>query len=101
MDNGPANGVLGSEGEIASRGGGGGERPREFGEGWISNGGPQSLEYSHFLNLLQMYAYIFQVSGIDVLDLPVVCFLVDNIPGFPHRVLRFAAWIMKPNPRAL
>jgi hypothetical protein len=56
---------------------------------------------SLFLTLLQMYAYIFQVSRIDILDLAVVCFLVDNVPGFPHCVLRFAARVMKPNLRAL
>ena len=54
-----------------------------------------------FLNLLQMYAHIFQVSRIDILDLAVVCFLVDNVPGFPHCVLHFAAGVMKPNLRAL
>jgi hypothetical protein len=54
-----------------------------------------------FLNLLQMYAYVFQGSRIDILDLAVVCFLVDNVPGFPHCVLRFAARVMKPNLCAL
>src|SRR5262245_34135977 len=100
MDNGPANGVLGSEGEIASRGGGGGGRPPECGEGWISTGGPQSLEYSHFLNLLRLYADILQVSGSDVLDLRVVCCLGVHMPSFPHRGRRSAAWRMKPTPRA-
>jgi tripartite-type tricarboxylate transporter receptor subunit TctC len=52
------------------------------------------------LHLFDVYAYILQIVRIDILDLPVICFLVDNVSSLPHGVLPLADGVTNANPCA-
>src|ERR1041385_894295 len=49
------------------------------------------------LHLFDVYAGILQIVRIDILDLPVICLLVDGVSSPPHGVLRLAVGMTKPN----